>query len=74
MGGRRVLLRGHYNPTTTMRKYPNLQKTRLADGAKVLACTQCMKKLPASLSRKPGLALTASRGGRGKPAKLPNKK
>ena len=43
MVGKRTLLRGHYNPTNWTRKYPNLQKTRLPDGKKVLSCTQCMR-------------------------------
>ena len=45
MGGTRILLRGHYNPTTKNRKYPNLQKTRLADGRRVLACIKCMRRV-----------------------------
>jgi len=45
MGGTRYLLRGHYNPTNWSRKYPNLQKTKLADGKRVLACTKCLKSL-----------------------------
>ena len=48
-GGRvdvvRKLLRGHYNPTTKKRKYPNLQLVRLPNGKKVLACTNCIKTL-----------------------------
>lgn len=43
MVGRRVKLRGHYNPTVKKRKYPNLQKTRTPDGKRVLACTDCIK-------------------------------
>lgn len=45
MGATRRLLRGHYNPTHRSRKYPNLQKTRLAGGAKVLICAQCLRTL-----------------------------
>jgi len=45
MVGRRVKLRGKYNPTIKKRKYPNLQKTTTPSGEKVLACTQCIKKL-----------------------------
>ena len=45
MAGTRVLLRGHYNPTNWTRKYPNLQKARLASGERALVCTQCLKKL-----------------------------
>ena len=43
MVGRRVKLRGHYNPTIKKRKYPNLQKTTTPEGEKVLACTDCIK-------------------------------
>lgn len=43
MAGTRVLLRGHYNPTNWTRKYPNLQRTRLASGVRVLVCTQCLR-------------------------------
>ena len=43
MVGRRVKLRGNYNPTIKKRKYPNLQKARKPSGDKVLACTQCIK-------------------------------
>jgi len=40
-----VKLRGKYNPTSKVRKYPNLQKTRLASGERVLACAKCMKRM-----------------------------
>ena len=46
MVGTRVLLRGHYNPTNWSRKYPNLQKAKLASGKTGLVCTKCIKKLP----------------------------
>ena len=42
MGGKRKLLRGHYNPTNWSRKYPNLQWVRL-NGERVRVCTQCIK-------------------------------
>jgi len=52
---RRKLLRGHYNPTTKKRKYPNLQKVKLPPeiarkyglpiSKRVLICTKCIKKL-----------------------------
>ena len=45
MAGTRKLLRGHYNPTNWSRKYPNLQKSRLASGERALVCTQCLKQL-----------------------------
>ncbi len=38
-----VKLRGKYNPTQKVRRYPNLQWTRLPNGKRVLACTKCMK-------------------------------
>jgi len=44
MRAKRNKLRGNYNPTPKKRKYPNLQKTTLQDGKKVLACTDCIKK------------------------------
>ena len=40
--GKRKLLRGHYNPTSTSRKYPNLQLTKV-EGIRTLACTSCIK-------------------------------
>jgi len=45
MGGKRKLLRGHYNLTKTERKYPNLQWAKLPSGRRVKACTSCIKKL-----------------------------
>ncbi len=45
IGGKRVLLRGHYNLTKTERKYPNLQWVRLASGKRVKACVACIKTL-----------------------------
>ncbi len=45
MAGTRILLRGHYNPTNWTRKHPNLQKTRLLSGKRVLACTACIRTL-----------------------------
>ena len=54
--GRRKKLRGKYNPTTKVRKYPNLQTLSVPEdvshkkfkpykGTKVLACTKCIKTL-----------------------------
>ncbi len=40
-----VKLRGKFNPTQKVRKYPNLQWTRLFSGERVLACTKCMKAM-----------------------------
>jgi len=45
MVGHRIKLRGHYNPTGKKRKYPNLQKTTTPEGEKVLACTNCIKRM-----------------------------
>jgi len=50
VGGKRKLLRGHYNPTTKRRRRPNLQWFRLSEpragrkaGERILVCTKCMK-------------------------------
>ncbi len=42
-----VKLRGKYNPTQKVRKYPNLQWVRLVTGKKerVLACAKCIKAM-----------------------------
>jgi len=40
-----VKLRGKYNPTQKIRKYPNLQWARLGSGERVLACTKCIKAM-----------------------------
>jgi len=45
MGVTLVKLRGKYNPTQKVRKYPNLQWVKLPSGKRVLACTKCMKRL-----------------------------
>jgi len=45
MVGKRIKLRGKYNPQPKTRRYPNLQKTALESGEKVLACAQCLKTL-----------------------------
>jgi hypothetical protein len=44
MGGKRHLLRGHYNPTPKVRKYPNLQYATV-DGRRQLICTRCIRTL-----------------------------
>jgi ribosomal protein L28 len=38
-------LRGKYNPTIKVRKYPNLQWTKLASGKRILACAKCLKAM-----------------------------
>ncbi len=48
MVGKRILLRGHYNPTSKSRKYPNLQFSKV-DGVRKLICVQCMR----TISKKP---------------------
>ena len=40
----RKLLRGHYNPTSKSRRYPNLQWAKVA-GKRVQICTDCIKTL-----------------------------
>jgi ribosomal protein L28 len=56
MVGRRIKLRGKYNPTIKKRKYPNLQWVRIPieikkepykkfAGKRVLACAKCIKTL-----------------------------
>ncbi len=54
MGGRRRLLRGHYNPVSKSRKYPNLQLAKVG-GVRKLICVQCIK----TLNRKPRVKKTA---------------
>jgi ribosomal protein L28 len=44
MGGHRILLRAHYNPTNWTRKYPNLQYATV-DGKRMLICTACLRTL-----------------------------
>ena len=52
MASTRKLLRGHYNRTSRVRKYPNLQwatlpvcKNGVAKGTRILACASCIKGL-----------------------------
>ncbi|MDD2753392.1 MAG: L28 family ribosomal protein [Candidatus Portnoybacteria bacterium] len=45
MSTRLVKLRGKFNPTTKIRKYPNLQWVKLATGKRVKACAQCIRTL-----------------------------
>jgi len=41
-----VKLRGKYNPTQKIRKYPNLQWVRLiSNNKRVLACAKCIKAM-----------------------------
>lgn len=61
--GSRRLLRGHYNPTGTSRKYPNLQYTDIA-GSRKLVCVQCIKTI-----NKPARKPRVSKPKAGRPAK-----
>jgi ribosomal protein L28 len=40
---KRVLLRGHYNPTVKQKQHPNLQWVTIAPGKRVKACAKCIK-------------------------------
>ncbi len=40
----RKLLRGHYNPTSKSKRYPNLQWARV-NGKRMKICTDCIKSL-----------------------------
>lgn len=44
MARKRNLLRGKYNPTKKVRKFPNLQWAKLPAGGRVKICTSCIKK------------------------------
>ena len=43
MQTKRKLLRGNYNPTARVRKYPNIQWGRNNKGERIKMCTQCIK-------------------------------
>jgi len=60
MGGKRRLLRGHYNPVNWSRKYPNLQYSKV-DGKRALVCTSCMKT-PHKAPRTTAVAVAATAG------------
>jgi hypothetical protein len=42
--GKRRLLRGHYNPVSRARKYPNLQWA-VVSGKRLKICVSCLKNL-----------------------------
>lgn len=42
--GKRKLLRGHYNPVSESRKYPNLQYAKV-EGVRKLICVSCLRTL-----------------------------
>lgn len=44
MGVTLVKLRGKYNPTSKVRKRPNLQWFKMRGGKRVLACAKCIKR------------------------------
>lgn len=44
-GGKRAFLRSHYNPSKTVRRYPNLQWAKLSSGERAKICARCLKKL-----------------------------
>jgi len=45
MSTKLVKLRGKFNPTCKIRKYPNIQWAKLPSGKRVKACAQCIKAL-----------------------------
>lgn len=54
-GGKRKLLRGHYNPTGKIKRHPNLQWAMLPNGKRMKMCTDCKKRAtqePAYLKKK----------------------
>lgn len=52
MGGKRRLLRAHYNPTKWERKQPNLQWARLSSGQRAKICTACIRKNKQAAAKK----------------------
>lgn len=40
---KRVLLRGHYNPTVKQKQHPNLQWVTISLGKRIKACAKCIK-------------------------------
>lgn len=64
MGGTRRLLRGHYNPTNTTKKQPNLQWARIpGKPGRVKACIKCGRKLKASAKGHSTLRVSDSMSG-----------
>jgi len=46
VGGTRILLRGHYNPTKKSRKSPNLQWVKIPGKlGRVKACVKCLRQI-----------------------------
>ena len=42
---KRKKLRGKYNPTVKVRKFPNIQWVKLPSGIRVKACAKCIKAM-----------------------------
>ncbi|MEK9174770.1 MAG: 50S ribosomal protein L28 [Patescibacteria group bacterium] len=40
---KRVLLRGHYNPTVKQKQHPNLQWVKIGVGKRIKVCASCIK-------------------------------
>ncbi|MBI4119184.1 MAG: hypothetical protein HY452_02895 [Parcubacteria group bacterium] len=40
---KRVLLRGHYNPTVKQKQHPNLQWVKIGAGKRIKVCASCIK-------------------------------
>lgn len=58
---KRVLLRGHYNPTVKQKQHPNLQWVKIGVGQRIKACAKCIKashKNPLYFSKKLGVPKT----------------
>jgi len=52
LGGTRKLLRGHYNPTKTSKKQPNLQWGRLpGKTGRFKFCVKCLRKTKKSAAK-----------------------
>ena len=49
--GKRRLLRGHYNPVSEARKYPNLQWGKV-NGVRMRICVNCMRTVARKASAK----------------------
>ena len=45
MGGKIKKIKSAYDPVDWKRRKPNLQKSRTLEGKRVLACTDCIKKM-----------------------------
>jgi len=52
MAGKNKKIKSAYDPVDWKRKYPNLQKTRSANGTRIVACTSCIKRMAMSKKSK----------------------